>query len=206
LGRWSWIKIRGRQGLALVIATVYRPVYSEGVLSTYQQHRGVLLDSGIDTCPRLQLLNDLAEQIKIWLQEGLQVIVAGDFNDDVRGKTISKFFQDLNMNEIILEQHSTAAPNTYSDGSVPIDGIFGAPGINSIFSGYSSFSWGLYSDHRLLWADLVMSAILGTTAIPIWKPMVRRLKCEDPRLVSRFVQKRLKHMIDMKKERTRLCN
>jgi hypothetical protein len=83
LGRWSWIKVRGRHGLSLVLVTVYRPVHSEGILSAYQQHRSVLLDSGIDTCPRQQLLEDLRQDIQKWLLEGHQIIVAGDF----------KFFQ-----------------------------------------------------------------------------------------------------------------
>jgi hypothetical protein len=94
LGRWSWIKIRGRQGLSIVIATVYRPVKSDGVLSTYQQHQSVLLDLGIDACPRQQLLENLSAHIKIWISEGNQIIIAGDFNEDVRSKTI-KFFWEI---------------------------------------------------------------------------------------------------------------
>jgi hypothetical protein len=92
---------------------IYRPVLSDGILSTYQQHRAVLLDSGIDICPRQKVLNDLSSQLKTWLAEGLQIVVAGDFNDAIRGKTISKFFRDLNMRELITNQHGTSAPNTY---------------------------------------------------------------------------------------------
>jgi hypothetical protein len=108
------------------------------------------------------------------------------------------------MTEIILDQHGNEAPNTYTDGSVPIDGIFASKGISAMFSGYSSFCWGMYSDHRLLWADLDMSALLGTTAAPLWKPQARRLKCEDPRLVTRFVNKRLQHMVEADLEGKRL--
>jgi hypothetical protein len=194
MGRWSWIQVRGRHGLALIVVTIYRPVFSDGPLSTYQQQRCILLDRGIDTCPRQQILDDLAIQIERWKAEGLQVIVAGDFNEDVRGKSISNFFAQLQMREMILEQHGHMPPNTYVDGSVPIDGIFATGGINSSLSGYTSFSWGLYSDHRMLWVDLDMSTILGTNAAPLWKPMARRLKCEDPRLVEKFVKTRLKHM------------
>jgi hypothetical protein len=52
LGRWSWIKIRGCRGLTVIIATIYRPVYAEGALSTYQQHKSMLLLQGINKCPR----------------------------------------------------------------------------------------------------------------------------------------------------------
>jgi hypothetical protein len=49
------------------------------------------------------------------------------------------------------------------------------------------FERGLISDHRMLWIDVqVDSTILGTSEIPLWKPMARRLKCNDPRLVERY--------------------
>jgi hypothetical protein len=38
LGRWSWVQLRGRNGLVLIIVTVYRPVLAEGSLTAYQQH------------------------------------------------------------------------------------------------------------------------------------------------------------------------
>jgi hypothetical protein len=200
LGRWSWIQVRGRHDLSIIVVTVYRPVYSEGPLSTYQQHRSVLLNSGIDTCPRKKLLEDLGTQAQKWLAEGHQLIIAGDFNEDVRGSVISNFFHQLGMKEIIQKQHGNLAPNTYVDGSVPIDGIFATGGIEATLSGYTSYTWGLYSDHRLLWVDLDMSTVLGTKSAPLWKPLAHRLKCEDPRLVSKFVNTRLKHMTELKLE------
>jgi hypothetical protein len=47
LGRWTWMKLRGTNELKVVIVTVYRPVFSEGALSTYQQHKNVLRDQDI---------------------------------------------------------------------------------------------------------------------------------------------------------------
>jgi hypothetical protein len=146
LGRWTWMKLRGCRGLSVVIATVYRPVFNKGALSTYQQHKNVLRDKDIDTCPRKQLLDDLAEEIKKGKNDGNQVIITGDFNEDVGGANITKYFSDLQMNEIILTQHDGPAPNTYLDGSVPIDGIFVSHGIEGVFSGYGSFSEGMYSE------------------------------------------------------------
>jgi hypothetical protein len=75
----------------LVIVTVYRPVYSQGALSTYQQHKAQLLEEGITKCPRQQLLDDLGQQINEWQSQGHQIIVSGDFNDDVQGSIIKKF-------------------------------------------------------------------------------------------------------------------
>jgi hypothetical protein len=193
LGRWSWTQIRGSKGLILIIATLYRPVVSKEALLTYQQHKSILLEEGISTCPRQNILEEIGEQIRNWVTQGFQIIVTGYFNEDVRGNTIKSFFNQFGMKELIITQHGTNAPNTYLDGSVPIDGIFGTTGIQAVFSGYLAFAWGMYSDHRTLWVDLDTSTILGTKSIPMWKPQARRLQCRDPKLIKKFNKERLKH-------------
>jgi hypothetical protein len=172
---------------------VYRPVHALGSLTTYQQHKSVLLEEGCSECPRLNILNELRKEIEKWLIAGYQVIVAGDFNDDIRGHTIKQFFFNLSMEEIILKQNGSKAPNTYVNGSVLIDGIFATTGINPVVSGYTEFSWGIYSDHRLLWVDLSLIQILGSKTPPLWKPKARRLKCDNPIIVRKFNNSRLKH-------------
>jgi hypothetical protein len=64
MGRWPWIKERGKNNITLIVCTVYRPVKSEGALSTYQQQKSILLEEGKDKCPRAELLTDLETQIK----------------------------------------------------------------------------------------------------------------------------------------------
>jgi hypothetical protein len=194
LGRWSWIKVRGCQGLTLIVATLYRPVTASGALSTYQQHKSVLMDNNIDECPRENILVELGKQIRIWLDEGHQIIITGDFNEDIRSGRITSFFNEFRMSELILKQHGQNAPNTYINGVVPIDGIFATEGIQPIYSGYTAFSWGMYSDHRLIWVDLDMTHILGSKAPPMWKPKARRLQCNNPLVVKKFNKLRLQHM------------
>jgi hypothetical protein len=191
---WSWVKLRGKPGLSLVIASLYRPVYSTGALSTYQQHKTLLLKDGTDECPRSNILKELGQQLQKSIEQENQVVVCGDFNDNDQGNTIKSFFQQDNMSELVIAQHGPNAPNTFMDGSLPIDGIFGTPSIEAPFSGYSSFSWRMYSDHRMVWADLELDTILGTRTTPIWKPQARRLKCKDPRFVHKFNNTRRKHM------------
>ena len=184
LQRWSWQKFRGTNNRQLVIATVYRPVFSNGPLSTYQQHKAVLLDMNIDECPRKNILTQLRIQILQWQQENYQVIILGDFNEDVSSGNIRQFFTDLHMKELIQYQHGSDAPCTMIKGSTPIDGIFGSEDINPLRSGYRSFDWGLATDHRLLWIDINTSHILGTNSTPLWKQAARRLKCSDPRIIK----------------------
>jgi hypothetical protein len=150
LQRWTWNKFRGANQSLLVVATVYRPVLSQGPLSTYQHHKSVLLDMDIDECPRSHLLTQLQVQILKWKQEGCQIIVAGDFNEDVSKDNIKTFLEQMQMTELIMNQHGHNGPCTMIKGSKPIDGIFGSKSITTIRSGYQSFDWGMASDHRLI--------------------------------------------------------
>lgn len=186
LQRWTWHKFRGVQQKQLVVATVYRPVYSNGPISTYQQHKAVLLDMDVDECPRVNMMHRLGDQIQKWQEEGCQVIVCGDFNEDVSKENIRQFYDQFQMRKLILHQHGTEAPCTMIKGIRPIDGIFRLNTITPLRSGYQSFEWGLASDHRLLWIDIDMHNVLGTTTAKLWKPAARRLKCSNPILIQKF--------------------
>jgi Reverse transcriptase (RNA-dependent DNA polymerase) len=186
LQRWSWIHIRGKNQHKLAIINLYRPVKANGPLSTYQQHKRILLEQDIDTCPRKQLLEALGTVIDMWKRDGFSIIVAGDFNEAINSNQITQFFQRFNMQELILQQHGTKAPNTMIQGTQPIDGIFGTADLHAVRSGYMSFDWGIASDHRILWLDLNYVNTLGTNSPPLWRPGTRRLKCNDPRIVKQF--------------------
>ena len=186
LQRWTWIHIRGKNQHKLAIINLYRPVKASGPLSTYQQHKRILLENDVDMCPRKHILESLGVTIDKWKQEGFSIIVAGDFNEAVNSTQIRNFFQRLNMQELILQQHGNSAPNTMIQGTQPIDGIFGTTDLHAVRSGYMGFDWGIASDHRILWIDLNYAQTLGTNSPPLWRPATRRLKCNDPRTVKQF--------------------
>ncbi len=173
--------------MKLRIITIYRPVYSTGTLSAYQQQRNILLDNDIDTCPRTQLLLELRDCVVKWKNQGEQIIVMGDFNEDIQGSTIRNFFATLDMKELILDMHPDLIINTFAGGSTQIDGIFATRNITANNGGYTELPWGLKSDHRMLWVDLDLNQLFGDQNIPMWKPNIRRLKCNDPRVVKRYI-------------------
>lgn len=196
LGRWSWMLMQGRQGIKVRIVTVYRPVQSLGPTSAYQQQQKQLLSKNIDTNPRTQLLDDLSVDLQEWTAQGDKLIVMGDFNEDVRGQTIQSWFQQFQMTEAILVKHGNNAPNTFRGGVVPIDGIFTNITIQAVRGGYSACNWGMSTDHRLIWIDLETDTIFGNSNQFEGRPSARRLKCDDPRLVKKFNELRLKHIIE----------
>jgi Reverse transcriptase (RNA-dependent DNA polymerase) len=194
-GRWNWILLRGSHDIKVRIITCYRPVKAQGATSAYQQQVRAINESGSASCPRQQLLDDLHVQITTWIEEGNKIVFMGDLNEDVRTNSIRLFFQRLGMREIILERHGTDAPNTFQDGSLPIDAIFATNTINTTLCGYTEIGWGSKSDHRLIWADLDLTNLLGTDPPLLWHPQARRLKADDPRIVKSFNKLRTDHMV-----------
>jgi endonuclease/exonuclease/phosphatase (EEP) superfamily protein YafD len=159
-----------------------------------------LLSNDNDNCPRQEFWSHLKEELQQWHEAGERVIIMGDVNEDVRSKRIKSFFAQFGMTEVILKKHGSAAPNTYANGTVPIDGIFATSNIIPIKCGYSPVSWGTSCDHRLLWADFDLASLLGHQLNPIWMPSIRRLKLADPRLVNRFLKIRKCHIEENKLE------
>ena len=88
----SWLLIEGKQHYRTRLISVYRPCHSETNLSgVYLQHRRYFGLQGQDREPREALLEDLYCQIEQWKTDGDQIVVGGDFNEDVRSSSVRKY-------------------------------------------------------------------------------------------------------------------
>ncbi len=186
LGRWTWQRFQGMNGLYLRVITVYRPVKSNGLETVYQQQRDYFLGKDVDTCPREQFFLDLGRELRKWFDMGDQLVVMGDFNDDVRGQPVSSFFHQFGMKDVCINKHGTTAPNTYIDGRNPIDGIMVSATLLNGICGYLGFGQAIAGDHRLLFYDVFTRVAFGSKLPQIITANARRLKCEDPRVVKRY--------------------
>jgi hypothetical protein len=115
LGRWTWMRFRGRHDLTLRVIVVYRPTKSSGATTVYQQQRSALLLTNIDTCPCSKFFSDLSDEIHSWKTTGDQLINAGDFNEYTGGVKLQQFFGDKDMREIFFHRHGHP-PNTHAEG------------------------------------------------------------------------------------------
>jgi len=187
LGRWCWIKLRGTHAHHTRIVSMYRPCKADGILTSYQQQLRTLGKLNRDICPKQAILDDLAKQISEWQAAGDTVIVAADFNDDIRSDTIRGFFSKFGMSEVISHGNPAQLPATHNRGSLPIDGIF-VPDelIPFCWAGFLGFGEGVPSDHRLAWIDIPLPLLhLCLDSNPVKAP-ARRLQCTDPRIVLKY--------------------
>jgi hypothetical protein len=84
-------------------------------------------------------VNDLATETGKWLNEGDQLVIGGDINEDVKTCGLTDKLSNMGMIEILTTTHGTEGPSTYNRGSTPIDGIYVSPTLQGLRCGYDKF-------------------------------------------------------------------
>ena len=189
LGRWSWTKYRGKEGLSFVVVSAYRPVANtngDSPNSTWNQHKRYFANQGKDANPREQILTDLARQIREWYREGTQIAVLMDANEFIGSAKLIAFFRQFEIYEAILSLHPhKKAPATRCPGSITIDGVWLSRSLQISQAGYSRIS-DSYFDHRSGWVDISCSSAFGYDAPSLCTFQMRKLKMEDPKVVKKY--------------------
>lgn len=97
---------------------------------------------------------DLQKLFRDKRKEGHEIIIAGDFNNNLNDKDekVNTFMrQKLRMNEAMIDRYGKGPP-THVNGSTTIDGIFTTAGLHAIQGGYVSHR-DSPSDHSWIWVD-----------------------------------------------------
>eukprot|EP00957_Ditylum_brightwellii_P049612 3763361-Ditylum_brightwellii.AAC.1 len=125
LGRYSWHLFQGSEGIKLRIITCYRPCkLSGGSNSAYAQQLRYFDKIKQQCCPRKQILDDLASNIRQWKEEHEQVILMGDVNKFIGSDEIQQWCESLGLRELITEKHGLGPATTRSNKSMQaIDGV-----------------------------------------------------------------------------------
>ncbi len=139
----------------------------------------------MNVCPIKQFWEDLKLELQHWQDEGDQIVLGGDWNTPIA--KVNDHLTSFNLKEAITAKHGLdEAPNTCISGSKPIDGIY----VSHTFSGSCGylpfFKGGLSPDHRPIWIELQVDAMLGYSLSDLSHPRIRRLKSKDPRVVKKY--------------------
>ena len=84
--------------------------------------------------------------------------------------------------------HLTPPPTYHRIRSYPIDSVFVSQKLRRIDVGGWIGSGEGIGDHRVIYIDVPTQLLLGENKFTIAPPQVRRLKCDDPRIVNKFNQ------------------
>lgn len=205
LGRWNFITIKGKHEYYTTFISVYRPATHQ---ETYLRHTAYSADrrkgmNGNNSPDELWYL-DLADLIQDELEKGYEVIVAGDFNDnlnDTSSKT-RQFMQSMGLTELLINCYGEG-PATHIRGSTTIDGVFASQRIKMVQGKYTSFDKSP-SDHRWLVLDIQEGSILGTNNYVI-SAIQRKATSKIPSVKNTFQQLVEQKVLDYKlHEKTRI--
>jgi hypothetical protein len=116
LGRWSELRMEGKEGRAVLIITAYRVVANQvlataGPRTAFRQQWKLLHSSGIENPnPRKQVLLDLATRIEDATKAGDEVVLMIDANESLNDSRseFSKFVRRTKLVDIVGQRHGTA--------------------------------------------------------------------------------------------------
>jgi hypothetical protein len=127
-----------------------------------------------DICPREAFVRDLCNEIDTWLEQGDQLIVALDANEELRRGPVSTAFKQRNLREVLLSRHGHNAPPTTDNGSAVIDGIWATPAIGIERGGYLAGGEAIpRTNHRCLWMDVTYETLYGHAIPPTVRYSIR---------------------------------
>ena len=182
MGRWSYIRFRGKRKNVTRVMTCYCPNKSTtGPNTVYSQQLQTL---GRD--PIACFWDDLEEEVKQCQHQGEQVILLGDWNTDANNKKFRKWKRRLGLIDPIQKRHGKKGPGTFNKGKRVIDSILVSSMLDFNNCGYLSFGL-LPGDHRGLWIDVYKNSFIGYRAPPVPYFQARRLKTDDPRVVAKYL-------------------
>ena len=109
LGRWTWARYRGKQGIVFRVVSFYQPCNSKGPTTVHEQQRCRLQAIKDDRPVRRAFREDFKAELADWINLGDQIVVGGDVNESVFHQTIIGIFQEHGMRNIIFEStHRTS--------------------------------------------------------------------------------------------------
>ena len=207
LGRWVSVALDRKGHTKLRILSVYCPCYSTGFFSTYQQQARWLKRQGRKENPRKALEIDLKLTLWNWIDDGDDIVLMMDANEDVRAGPLSNMLRQLGMRDLILDRHGHKEPpatHYENDNKVPIDAIFSTLQ-GDIKGGYLAVDEGPPGDHRTLWVDIPFQIAFGHNAPNLHKREIENLNPSDPRLRKRYNRKvieglKKEKLLDLAKE------
>ena len=157
----------------------------------WAQHRELLLAKGINADPRQHILDTLLLDVKDDQMHNRQVLIVGDFNENVFSKSLNEMFSRVGLVNVIKEQlQSENDYRSYFRGKHIIDGMWASPKIaeNVKSLGLAPFYYLIPSDHRAIYVDLDVNALLDDFNPNFVPPPYRRLKSSIPKRVDKYCE------------------
>ena len=191
LGRWSWLRIRGNNDIVTTIIAVYSPCKprKHSLLSSYAQQTRYWDMQGIKMCAKKKCRMDLMEFIRNRKQEGENIILMIDGNENmVIGKMAQELSEEpINMRDPIRTRVGSLRFPTWFRGQDQIDAIWISEGLKALKVTFLPFFFSI-GDHRGIMLDIPEELLLGNKIVKIPRPQARRLIRKRPVVKAKYIK------------------
>jgi exonuclease III len=202
-GRWSGIELMGRSDKRLFILTVYQvpqKTGSAGSTTAYTQQRTMFrLEGRTNPNPRKILIQDLRTLVTDLRSNGHDMIIMGDFNEQV-GKDPHGMASVLLAGGLI-DSHVTRHgiehdPSTYARGHTRVDYIFISERLKPYLlrAGIEPFNQRIFSDHRGMYIDLALPGLFDRALTTLASPANRHLCATNHKHVRNYIREMHKYL------------
>jgi hypothetical protein len=204
MGRWSELRMTGKDNTAIRFITAYRVVESSfaraGPTTAFSQQYSIMEDKGIiNPDPRAAVLQDLGKHIELAIEQGDEVCLMIDANESMcdQGGKFSKWVYRIGLCDIMVQRHGTEnEPATFIGGSKRIDYILMTEKLTEYVTATGVLEEIEFheSDHRALYVDMDLESFFGGSPSPMESSANRGLVSSDPRAVKTYREKLEKKM------------
>ena len=126
LGRWCSWRIYSSPGYVTCIVSAYNlgKQKSKHLGTIYQQHKLHTQITGITLEPQQLFINDFLSQILVWQKAGEWLLIFADMNKHILTGKLTQQLLAMVLEEATHKQWSGHEPNSFIDGTLPINGLY----------------------------------------------------------------------------------
>ena len=195
-GRWTSETLRCQQNRTLTIISAYQvgpEASSPGKTTAATQQRSFLLQAQDPiTDPRSAFVRDLRLYLQTCLSQGDDVLIMGDFNEDIdrHQNPLASIFSEFGLVNLMSTRHSFPTPPTYARGRKCIDYGFGTPRAAQALqaSGYEAFNARFTTDHRSYFFDFDTEQLFGAATPTLANPAQRILHSKNVKQLTAYIK------------------
>ena len=200
LERWTWTKICGKAGLTTVFISVYRPCHNpDGLRTVWNEQARYFKEHEDIEKPDVHALfiRDLCKFLGNLRDNGHNVVLVMDANDDVRDGKVTEALMEIGMYEAVISNHageSVPATCVTNEQRKPIDSIWTSSSLTVLSCGFLPFHdvYGFQSDHLLIWADICNEDMLGHCPQHIHRAPNSKVRSNDPNIRELYILRCIK--------------
>jgi hypothetical protein len=206
LGRWTWMKLVGRNNKIITIISAYqvcvRPTNRTGTTAYHQQESLLRLKGAKKANPRKYFHRDLNEFIRITKTRKEQIILVGDFNEPMSEKSsMARIASTHSLVDILFQRNShLPEPNTYARGSTRIDYALISPELVDAVKacGYEPFHKRVKSDHRGMFLDFDTALLFGNDTQKMSAMAHRDFTAKNPSNNTTYIESKFAHLTEQR--------